>query len=321
MRTIERWENNIKDKRKGSDRVVANKLNSKEREVILQVANSKAYCDLPPCKIVPSLADEGVYLASESTFYRILRAEKQLAHRSRAKMPKHNKPRECQADAPNQLWSWDITYLPTQIKGMYFYLYFIMDVYSRKVVGWSVHLSQSSEHAANLIKQACDDENIMQDQLILHSDNGSPMKGVSMMSMLEALGVTKSFSRPSVSNDNPYSESLFKTLKYHTKFPATEKFKTIFDARTWCVQFVAWYNNTHKHSGLKFITPSQRHSGEDIPIMENRQKVYEQAKIRNPERWSGKTRNWELPMIVTLNPNKNTKMKADQQQGEKLVTV
>lgn len=276
----------------------------KEREVILETVNSAPYQDLPPCKIVPMLADEGQYIGSESTIYRILRAENQLAHRQLTRPSKHHKPEAYMASGPNQVWSWDITYLPTQIRGLYFYLYMIVDVYSRKIVGWNVHGEESSDHAAKLIKQACIDENVAEGELVLHSDNGGPMKGATMLAMLQVLGVIPSFSRPSVSDDNPYSEALFKTVKYHPTFPMLNKFATILYARIWCEKFVRWYNKQHLHSALKFVTPEQRHNGTDLAIRLKRHDVYTAAKTRNPKRWSSKTRDWSLIDLVTLNPNK-----------------
>ena len=313
VRTLERWEKEkgTQDKRKQSEHAPANKLTEGQRKMVLATANNGKYKDLPPCKIVPMLADEGCYIASESTFYRVLRAENQLTHRQLSRSAKHHRPHAYEASGPNQVWSWDITYLPTHVRGLYFYLYMIMDVYSRKIVGWSVHEMECSQHASTLIKQACLDENVARDQLVLHSDNGTPMKGATMLAMLETLGVLPSFSRPSVSDDNPYSESLFKTLKYHQTFPRFNKFTTITDARVWCEKFSAWYNHEHLHSALKFITPQQRHTGADKMIMKKRHAVYKMAKMQNPERWSGNTRNWLLPEIITLNPNR--KMLAKQQ--------
>lgn len=180
----------------------------------------------------------------------------------------------------------------------------IVDIYSRKIVGWSVHEVESSEHAACLIKQACLDENVTRDQIVLHSDNGASMKGATMLAMLQVLGVLPSFSRPSVSDDNPYSEALFKTLKYHPTFPKWTKFSSINAARIWCETFVIWYNQKHLHSGLKFVTPAQRHNGEDIIIRHKRHLVYLMARKQKPERWSKETRNWSLPASITLNPNK-----------------
>jgi len=317
VRTVERWEKKkgLSDKRKQAERNPANKLTEEQRAMILATANSGMYQNLPPSKIVPLLADAGRYLASESTFYRILRVENQLAHRQLSRPAKHHKPTAYTATGANQVWSWDITYLPTRVAGLYFYLYLIVDIFSRKIVGWSIHEIQSSDYAAKLIKQACLDEKVTHD-IVLHSDNGTPMKGLTMLAMLETLGVIPSFSRPSVSDDNPYSEALFKTLKYHPTFPLLAKFETLLDARTWCEKFVGWYNLQHLHSALKFVTPHQRHTGADVGIREKRHAVYEMAKKQNPERWSGKTRDWTLPVFVTLNPNKQTKTKAMERTQE-----
>jgi len=213
------------------------------------------------------------------------------------------------AAGPNETWSWDITYFPTTVLGMFYYLYLILDVYSRKIVGWSIHEEQLSELASELIKQTCIDEQVDKNALVLHSDNGKPMKGMTMLAMLETLGVMPSFSRPSVSDDNPYSESLFRTVKYHPTYPRNTRFETIESARRWMEEFSDWYNNRHLHSGLKFVTPNQRHTGEDKIILANRHKVYQHAKFVHPERWTGQTRNWILPKTVTLNPDKKNRVK------------
>lgn len=309
LRTLERWEKEHGqcDKRASALRVAANRLTEEERDMILTVANSLDYQDLPPSKIVPLLADTGRYIASESTFYRVLRNAKQLTHRLASNPPTHKRPEPYEAHQPNQVWSWDISYLPTQVRGIYFYLYFIMDIYSRKIVGWSIHENESSEYAKRLMKQACLDEKVEENKLVLHSDNGAPMKGATMLALLQELGVIPSFSRPSVSDDNPYSEALFKTAKYHHSFPWLNKFSSIFEARIWGEQLVNWYNKEHLHSALKFVTPCQRHKGEDNDIRVKRHNVYELAKLRHPERWSGKTRNWVIDKIATLNPNKKRK--------------
>lgn len=306
LRTFERWQKNneLIDKRQSAKKIPKNKLTTDEIKMILHVSNSVEYSNLPPCKIVPILADKGKYIASESSFYRVLRQADQIKHRGFTKPKIHKKP-VLVAQDKNYIWSWDITYLPSQVRGIYFYLYFIMDIYSRKIVGWSIHEQESSYHASRLIEQCCADEKVKKEQLVLHSDNGSPMKGITMIVMLEKLGVVPSFSRPSVSNDNPYSESLFKTLKYHPTYPKQSNFNLVDDARAWCETFVSWYNNDHLHSGLKFITPNQRHNGQWKYIMKNRHAVYESAKKIKPERWSKNTRNWDLPTFVTLNPIKN----------------
>ena len=284
-------------------RVPANRLSNKEREEVLTTANQPQYAHLPPSQIVPALADEGRYLASESTFYRVLREEQQLAHRGRVSAPTRKRPEPFQATAPNQLWSWDITYLSTTVKGIYFYLYLIMDVYSRKIVGWEIYAEESAEHAGNIFRKAHLREGVGDNALVLHSDNGSPMKGATMLGTLQQLGVIPSFSRPSVSNDNPYSESLFKTLKYRPCFPE-KPFESLEDARIWVAEFQQWYNEEHRHSAITFVTPGQRHRGEDIAILAQRKALYAKARAACPERWSGNSRNWDRLEIVNLNPQK-----------------
>jgi putative transposase len=309
-RTYQRWSKSFgtKDLRVQSKRIApANKLSDDERNRILALVNVEKYRDVSPCKMVPLLADEGIYMASESTFYRLLREAKQLLHRGVCKPRTHHKPKACIATAPNQVWSWDITYLPASIKGQYFYLYMIMDIFSRKVVGFHVHEAESAVYASRLITEAYFNEKIKQQQLVLHSDNGAPMKGLTMRATLEKLGVVPSFSRPSVSDDNPFSESLFKTLKYHPTFPRIDRFDDIAIARAWCEQFVLWYNTQHMHSGLKFVTPHQRHIGEDKEILAKRHAVYQMARRQRPERWANKTRDWTRIKTVSLNPNNGLK--------------
>ena len=310
-RTLQRWrtEGEVKADGRwqaGQQREPANKLSETERRQILAIANEQEFAHMPPNQIVPVLADRGRYIASESSFYRVLREANQLAHRGKAKAPRPNRPTPLQASAANQLWSWDITYLATTVKGLYFYLYLIMDVYSRKIVGWEVYDTESADHAASVFHKAHLRAGVGAESLVLHSDNGSPMKGATMLAMLQRFGVMPSFSRPSVSNDNPYSESLFKTLKYHPGFP-DKPFSSLQEAREWVAGFQHWYNDVHRHSALKFVTPSQRHCGEDSVILAQRNDLYEAAKARRPDRWSRSTRNWQPEETVYLNPNKSDK--------------
>lgn len=305
-RTLQRWQTGDEiqsDKRPQRHYQPANKLTDCERAHVLAVANSEEYGHLPPSQIVPRLADQGHYLASESTFYRLLRAANQLTHR-RCEHPakSRTKPRAICATAPNQLYSWDITYLPSMCRGRFFYLYLFMDIFSRKIVGWQVYEEESSALASELVRDVCLREKILPNQLILHSDNGSPMKGSTMLATLQQLGVMSSLSRPAVSNDNPYSESLFKTLKYRPHYPFTP-FDSVLEARTWTANLVEWYNNEHRHSAIKFVTPAQRHAGLDEDILLNRQAVYEKARDQNPQRWSNDPRNWERVQFVDLNPD------------------
>lgn len=311
IRTIERWENNLEDGRRGPLTRPSNALTEEERAKVLEIANSAEYANLPPCQIVPTLADKGEYVASESSFYRILKKEKLLTHRSKSNPRKNNKPEELIALRPNQVWSWDITYLKAAIKGTYYYLYLPMDIFSRMIVHWEIHECESAELASMMIKKACLLNNISEDQMALHADNGGPMKGATMLATLQWLGVAPSFSRPSVSNDNPFSESLFKTLKFCPAFPE-RGFASIDEARKWVEKFVNWYNNIHLHSGISFVTPASRHNGADIKILKKRHVVYIEAKLKNPERWSKQTRNWSRTNIVELNPAKARKMEESQ---------
>lgn len=309
-RTVQRWRKDgcVKaDGRQEAGRIrsPANKLSESEQQHLLAVANSPEYSTLPPSQIVPALADQGIYLASESTFYRLLREANQLAHRGKAKPASRRRPTPLAATGPNQLWSWDITYLPTAVLGLYFYLYLILDVYSRKIVGWEVFEVESAEHAATVFRKAHLREGIAGEDLILHSDNGSPMKGATMLATLQQLGVIPSFSRPSVSNDNPYSESLFKTLKYCPRYP-NRPFESLEAGRKWVHKFTDWYKNNHRHSALKFVNLNQRHQGQDKVILSARTKLYRQAKAARPERWSGSVRDWQPDTIVFLNPNRSS---------------
>jgi putative transposase len=317
-RTLQRWQKDqaagAGDRRPARVQTPKNQLSELERKRLLTIANSPEFGHLSPSQIVPQLLDRGEYVASESTFYRVLKAENQLKHRGAEQPSKvRNKPRALAATAPNQLYSWDISYLPTQVRGMYFYLYLFMDIFSRKIVGWQVYESESSELASEVIRDICERENIAPKQVVLHSDNGSPMKGATMLATLQALGVMPSFSRPACSNDNPHSESLFKTLKYHPSYPH-RPFENLLAARQWVTTFVHWYNQEHRHSAINFVTPAQRHAGLDGALLRQRVQVYEAAKARHPERWSGATRNWDPVTVVHLNPEKPEAKTADQKE-------
>jgi len=310
VRTLQRWkralqEGSLADHRKcaAKSRTRDNKLTDEERQRILDVCSQPEYRSLPPSQIVPALADKGEYLASESTFYRVLREAGQLHRRGKAETPRNiARPKGYLAERPNQVWSWDITFLASNVRGVFYRLYLILDIFSRKIVGWEVHTEESSEHASTLIRKAQLAEGVVKNGLVLHSDNGGPMKGATMLATLQKLGVVASFSRPSVSNDNPYSESLFRTLKYGPSYPS-KPFESISAAREWVHSFVQWYNNTHRHSAIRFVTPSQRHSGEEVSLLEHRHAVYEDAKQRNPKRWPRHTRNWNPVGGVWLNPS------------------
>lgn len=309
LRTLQRWKKHgLTDGRTLRQHEPANKLSAEERQHVVAIANSKEFQSMSPKQIVPILADRGEYIASESSFYRILREEDMMHHRGRSAAPSSTpeKPVGYSANAANQVWSWDITYCATTVRGIFYYLYLIMDVYSRKIVGWAIHEDESSNHAAVMLNQAYLDEQVKPNQVVLHSDNGSPMKGATMLATLQKLGVVPSFSRPSVSNDNPYSESLFKTLKYHPTYP-DKPFANLDAAEQWVQSFVTWYNYEHRHSSLRYVTPIQRHSGEDKVLLQRRTEVYRQAKEQNPARWVNTIRDWSHQGVVWLNPSQEAK--------------
>ena len=281
-----------------------NKLSDKERQDIIDICNKPEFANLTPNQIVPTLADREIFLASESTFYRVLKEHNQLVNRSRSKPKGHRKkPRTQKALAPNCVWTWDISYMPSLIKGQHFYLYMILDIFSRKIVGAEVYAQELGEHAANLLQRATWTEKCVDQKVVLHSDNGAPMRSYTMLAKMQDLGVISSYSRPRVSNDNPYSEALFKTVKYSPQWPS-QGFHSIDEARVWVDEFVKWYNTIHKHSGIKYVTPDERHRGIDIAILNKRDEVYRKAKSEHPERWSQSHRNWDFINEVQLNPDK-----------------
>jgi len=280
-----------------------NTLSASERRRIVETATSEEFRDLSPKQIVPLLADRGKYIASESTFYRVLHAEN-LQHRRGRARPPTPRNREHVATAPWQVASWDITWLKTHVRGQFFYLYLIEDVWSRKILGWTVHESENSGHAAALVervRRVALGDGVSLDGWVLHADNGIPMKGATMLATLQRLGIVPSFSRPGVSDDNAFSESLFRTMKYVPDYPR-QGFDTLDSACAWVADFVDWYNNRHLHSGIGFVTPSDRHVGRDEKILARRRKTYERARSKHPERWAGLCRAWDRPSIVRLNP-------------------
>ena len=229
----------------------------------MATCNDPEFASLPPSQIVPRLADQNVYIASESSFYRVLQERGQNHRRGRSRPPARRKPpTSFAATGPCEVWSWDITWLPGPILGSFFYLYLIVDIFSRKIVGWEVHERETADFAAQVLRRAVRAEQCLTSPLVLHADNGSPMKGATMKATMEQLGVIASFSRPRVSNDNPFSEALFRTCKYRPEWPP-RGFATIEAARAWVQEFVTWYNSDHRHSAIRFVTPDARHRGED----------------------------------------------------------
>jgi transposase InsO family protein len=237
--------------------------------------------------------------------YRLLKRRKLQAHRGKSRPRTVRRPTEHRATGPRQVWSWDITYLRSPIKGVFWLLYMVVDVWSRKVVAAKVHDHESDELAAALVDEACQREGVERAGLVVHSDNGPAMKGKTLLATMQALGIVPSFSRPHVSDDNPFSEALFRTLKYRPDYP-DGPFVSLEAAQTWVDGFVRWYNEDHQHSGIRFVTPAQRHDGSDIAILDNRRRVYAAARARNPHRWTGKTRNWTPIEVVHLNPAPRT---------------
>jgi transposase InsO family protein len=300
VRTVERWGANDEDGRRGPNHVPANKLSEVERQRAVAVMTSPEFRDWSPKQIVPALASRGEYIGSEPTLYRILHEEDMQHPRGRERAPV-SRPTEYVANGPMQVGAWDITYLRSHMRGAFFYLYLVEDVWSRKVIGWAVHEVESADLAAALVEQIrreTPDRDLR--GWVLHSDNGGPMKGATMLATLQRLGVVSSFSRPSVSDDNAYAESLFRTMKYRAKYPSAG-FATVDDARTWVRHFVAWYNDEHQHSGIGYVPPAARHAGEDIAILAARRATYEAEQRRHPERWARHTRAWSRPETVTLN--------------------
>lgn len=303
-RTLQRWRGNPVDGRPLARRAApVNKLSEDERQAVLAAVNRSDCANLTPHQIVPKLADEGVYLASESTFYRVMREQGQNHRRGRCKAPRSRPPTTHSARGPNQVWCWDITWLPSTVRGQYFYWYMVKDIFSRKLIVNEVHDGESSENASWLLSRGCLREKTAGKPVILHSDNGSAMKGGTLLATLHELGVVPSYSRPRVSNDNAYAEALFRTAKYCPLWPE-RPFSSLDDAREWVLKFVRWYNEDHRHSALKYVTPEQRHRGQDHALLAKRIELYKQARTGNPARWAGRLRNWKQEEIVFLNPER-----------------
>lgn len=278
-------------------------LTQEERRTVKDVLHSERFVDKSPLEVYATLLDEGIYLCSTRTMYRILGDCKEVRERrNQLKHPQYKKP-ELIAVGPNEVWSWDITKLLGPVKWTYFYLYVILDIFSRYVVGWMVADRESGELAKVLIEESCGKQEIKEEELTIHSDRGSPMKSKPVAWLLAELGVTKSFSRPSVSNDNPYSESQFKTMKYRPEFP--ERFGSIEGAISFSQGYFRWYNQEHRHSGIGLMTPEQVHYGRAERVSEARQKVLEEMYEKHPERFVNKRPEApKLPEAVWINEPK-----------------
>jgi putative transposase len=258
-------------------------LSDTERKSVLRTLHSNRFVDKSPGEVYATLLDEGEYLCSERTMYRILETENEVRERRhQLRHPRYEKP-ELLATGPNQVWSWDITKLRGPKKWTYFYLYVILDIYSRYVVGWMVAERESASLAKRLIEETYHSQDVTKDQLVVHADRGPSMKSMLVAQLFADLGVTKSHSRPYVSDDNPYSEAQFKTLKYHPLFPG--RFSTLKDSRTFLCPFFRWYNEDHRHSGIGQMTPAAVHSGRAQKIHEQRSRVLLEAHRSHPERF------------------------------------
>ena len=320
LRTLQRWQcaaegmgSVCADARPLAVRPVpAHALSAAERAQIVSIANEPRFAAIPPARIVPMLADEGIYVASEASFQRVLRDHGQTQQRGRARAPQAVRPPTTHvASAPGEVWCWDMTYLRGPVLGQWFYLYLILDLYSRKIVGWEVHENDHADHAAHLVRRTALAEGIhaMTAKPVLHGDNGATLKATTVLAMLHWLGIKPSYSRPRVSDDNAYAESLFRTAKYRPEFPA-DGFPDLDAAREWATRFVHWYNIEHRHSGIRYVSPAQRHSGDDHQILAARHVVYLQAREANPRRWTRHTRNWTPIAAVTLNPERDAVVNA-----------
>jgi putative transposase len=316
-RTLRRWQagDGLRqgDRRPAADRPIpSHALSEAERARIIAVANEPRFSETPPARIVPALADEGIYIASESSFHRVLRAHGQMNRRGRAPPPRPARPPSTHiATHPGEVWCWDMTFLPAQIQGRWFYFYLILDLYSRKIVGFEVHDTDSAEHAAHLARRTALAEGVHAKPVrpVLHGDNGATLKATTVLAMLHWLGIEPSYSRPRVSDDNAFAEAVFRTAKYRPEFPL-KGFADLDAARQWAMRFVQWYNHEHRHSAIRYVTPAQRHAGQDGPMLATRHAVYQEARQRNPQRWSGPTRNWTPVGAVTLNPERDSIVRA-----------
>ena len=304
--SFSRWMNPSPERQQPRARP-ARALSKEEEEEILRTLAEPRFVDLSPYEVHAILLDEGRYLGSPSTMYRLLARDKNeevVERRNQRKHPQYEKP-ELVATAPNQVWSWDITRLKGPGKKFsYFYLYVIMDIYSRYVVGWMVAPRENAAHAVKLIEETCTKHGIKPDELVLHSDRGSPMTCQETAQLLASLGVIRSLSRPQTSNDNPFSESFFKTCKYNPWFPRT--FPDQAAAERFSRYFIHWYNNHHRHGGLEMLTPSTVHSGRAEAVLKNREDTLKRAWEAHPERFvRGCPKPKPLPQEVYINPPPN----------------
>lgn len=279
----------------------SNALSAAEKAAVRAVLNSERFCDQPPREVYATLLDEGQYLCHWRTMYRILAEHEEVGDRRGQRRHRHYAKPALVARGPNEVWSWDISYLASLGRRYFYYLYVIVDIYSRYVPGWMVAEAESALWAREFIAATCAKQEIAPDQLTLHADRGSAMKARTVAELLESLGVAKSHSRPHTPNDNPYSEAQFKTLKYASTFP--QEFATLEAARRWARSFFHWYNHEHHHVSLGLMTPAVVHYGQDVQVRAQRQQVLEQAYAMHPERFvRGTPQAPALPVDVWINP-------------------
>lgn len=305
-RTLQRWRLSgpAADGRRRRRARPANSLSPVEEAHLRELLESGDYRGLSPRQLVPRLADEGQYLASESTIYRLLRRGRPHPQQP-SRTPRERTSRAHQVvDRPNRVWCWDISYLKSPTRGAFFYLYLVMDVFSRRIMGWDVHPRESMWQAARFMSRAIRESGAPREGLVLHSDNGGPMRGSPLSSALRLLGVAQSFSRPRVPNDNPFSEALFRTMKQRPTYPA-RAFASLEHARAWVASFVAWFNGVHRHSALGFVTPDERYFGTERQVLERRRALYARALALRPQRWSGPPRDWSPRCAVWFRPGRS----------------
>jgi putative transposase len=297
--TFLRWRaGKLGDQRKGAPKRIVRKLTQAEKDEFYAVANQPRFRDLTAAQIVATLLEEGIWYGSESTLCRILKSHNALLPRTESRSPhKRHRPPELVATGPNQVWAWDITWLKTDVAGIFVFAYVIIDIYSRKIVGWSIENSESADYAQTLFRRIIRDTGVCPQ--FVHADNGSPMKGLSLVAFLTSLKVGLTYSRPRVSDDNPFIESFFKTVKYRVGYP--KAFTGLQHAREWMSNFIDWYNNQHRHSGIQYVTPQQRHSGNDIALLEIRQQTLQAAAKALPERFVNGPRKIAPESLVVLN--------------------
>lgn len=301
--TYRRWKAGGEDGRpQAPKRIPPHALTALEKAMILAVCHESDYASLPPTQIVPILLDEyDWFLASESSFYRVLAEHNENHRRGTPHSGRVGPPRRHRATGPHQLWCWDVSHLKSTVRGQFFYLYFILDVFSRKIVGGEVFSDENAHNSDIVLRKALLREGCVNNPPVVHSDNGSAMKGGTLPATLEKLGVTPSYSRPRVSNDNAYIESVFGTAKQRPEYPP-KGFESLEEAQQWSLAFITWYNDEHRHSGIRYVTPADRHAGRDQDILARRRKVLEQAKQKNPGRWSTGIRDCNPVGAVWLNP-------------------